>query len=126
MTWEEIDYRQELPGQLQRLLGTSIPDVALPTNVFRKISQYHPLDRPFLIRLSEVINDYEYAGISPKDSPKDTQRIELYKRLDDIWFTAVVQSASPNTLVNILVTFHRINKRKLLNRIRRGYLLERG
>ena len=75
-SWEDPNYRQRLPGHLQELLGASIAEVALPTTILRKISQNHLLDSPFLSRLSEVINNYEYAGISPKHP----QRLELYKR----------------------------------------------
>ena len=75
-SWKDPN-RQRLPGHLQELLGASIADVALPTTILRKISQNHLLDSPFLSRLSEVINNYEYAGISPKHP----QRLELYKRL---------------------------------------------
>jgi len=67
-----------------------------------------------------VIDGYEYAGISPKHH----KRLELYKKLDGIWFTAAVQSASDTAPINILLTFHRINARKVLGRVRRGYLKE--
>ena len=66
------------------------------------------------------MDSWEFAGYSPK-SP---DRIEIYGKLDEIWFTTVVRGDQTYGYSS-LITMHRIYRRKVESRARKGYLVRR-
>lgn len=106
-----------LPARLGRLLGIRRHELVIETTVSQKIRRDHPGDFLFLERIALLVEDWQFAG----PSPKGTNRIEIYGQLDEVWFTVVVRADS-HTDCAALVTMHRIYRRKLESRLRRGYL----
>lgn len=102
---------------MQRALKSPTRTVAVSRRKVELIRTIHGADWSYFERLTEVIEEYEYWG----HSPKRTDAIELYKRLDGIWFTVVIYAPGPNTGLNSLGTMHRIDRRKVESR-RRKYL----
>ena len=90
--------------------------VKSPQNVVEIIAQIHPTDFDAMKSLELVLNDWSYKGISPKNPLK----LELYRKIDDIWYTAVIKD-DEGLNSYILTTFHRILERKLLGRIKKDY-----
>lgn len=119
--WEVPDLRQKLPAELRELLDTSWKVVRVPVNVREKVESKHFADLEHLARLGSVLENWVYAGISPKDS----KRLEVYSLLDGGWYTAVIIRADDVSKPNILATFHRMEARKVRSRTRKGYLKER-
>ena len=118
--WEIKELREEV---------TSIPGIVdeddygtlvVPINVYQKISTEHQNDLEYLVHLGEVINSWDHIG----NSPKDVEKIEFYKELEGVWFTAVVKK-DKQLHAYILATFHRIYRRKMEKRIASGYLISR-
>jgi hypothetical protein len=109
-----------LSATLQRALGSPTRTVAVSQRKLELLHLTHAADRPFFDRMVEIIEEHEYWGRSPKRA----DAIELYKRLDGIWFTMVV-APGPNTALNSLGTMHRVDRRKVESR-RRRYLKPHG
>ena len=118
--WEMREMRGRVTTPLTIIDPEPYGSVAVPKNVYQKIMKDHSSDFEYLEHLGEVINSWEHIGISPKDA----QKIEFYKKINDIWFTAVVKR-DQSLQVYILTTFHRIYKRKLEKRIESGYLISK-
>lgn len=118
LDWEEPSLRRTLPDDLRLVLGGAEAIVAVPRNVAEKIESTHPLDSGLLSRWGEILIHWELAGVSPKDET----RIEIYGRIEGVWFTTIIARDEPN----VLTTFHRMKVRKLVNRIRAGYLQRKG
>lgn len=116
--WEDPSLRRVLPVELRFMLGDAESIVAVPRNVAEKIEERHPLDSALLSRWGEILIHWELAGISPKDPT----RIEIYGRIEGIWFTTIIARDRPH----ILTTFHRMKVRKMESRIRAGYLRRKG
>jgi hypothetical protein len=114
------ELRQQLQRPLQDLLELSRTEVIVDRTAHRKITSGHPLDAPYLNRLPELFDGWILAGISPKHS----SRLEIYCRIDGIWFTVVVR-ADPELGASFLVTLHRLYARKVASRERKGYLIRR-
>lgn len=110
--WEIKDLRQTISTSLAEIDENSYKTVIVPQNVFEKLRNKHSTDIEHLNQLGDVLNQWDYAG----KSPKDIEKIEFYKNLDGIWFTAVVKK-DEQLQAYILTTFHRIYKRKLDGRI---------
>jgi len=80
----------------------------------------HGIDVPAYMRLGDLLEAWRYAGRSPKGG----DRLEVYSRLDNVWYIAVLKmDEQANAFV--LTTFHRLYARKLEGRIRDGYLQQR-
>ena len=117
--WEMQALRRTAPTSISLLDVEPYKNILVPKSVNEKILTKHPNDIEFLARFGELISSWAYAGSSPKSLGK----IEFYKQLDEIWFTAVVKK-DPNLQAYVLTTFHRIYSRKLQGRIEKGYLLK--
>jgi hypothetical protein len=115
------ELRRSLPLGLQRQLDTDSAELAVPISVRDKIAARHPLDAAALERVGELLDGWELAGMSPKGDG----RLELYGRLDNMWFTAVIKSEA-TTAINVLITAHRVYARKVRSRERKGHLIARG
>lgn len=113
--WEVPELRATLSVAIQRALKSPTRTVAVSRRKVDLIRATHATDWQFFGRLTEVIEEYEYWG----HSPKRTDAIELYKRLDGIWFTVVIFAPGPNTGLNSLGTMHRIDRRKVESRCRK-------
>lgn len=87
------------------------------------MSVKHPLDKSVLHNLSHFLAEWEYAGLSHKGG----DRLEIYSRIDNVWFVAVVQLVNDgsNVPVNVVTTVHRIYERKLMSRYRHGDINKR-
>lgn len=109
--WEVFELRGTLPGVLRNELRSASPIVAVPRNIVEKIRDQHDADYPFLQRWGTVLVEWEISGRSRSDE----RRIEVYGRLDGIWFRAVIAHDVPN----VLVTFHRVYEKKVRLRIER-------
>jgi hypothetical protein len=110
-----------LSEAIRHALGSSTPTVAVSRRKLELLHTAHAADGPFFSRMVEIVEGYEYWGRSPKRA----DAIELYRRLDGIWFTLVIYAPGPNTVLNSLGTMHRVDRRKVDSR-RRRYLHERG
>ncbi|MDP8925196.1 MAG: hypothetical protein M3O34_20320 [Chloroflexota bacterium] len=104
-----------------RYFGAASPILTVPRNVVDKVVIRHPTDLAALTRLSELIDRWAYAGLSPVHA----ERLEIYGILDGIWYTAVLRLAGTKSDANVLVTFHRQYARKVLGRARQGRILRR-
>ncbi|HHV79080.1 MAG TPA: minor capsid protein [Firmicutes bacterium] len=112
-------------GDLRQLgLSATSTKVVLRSQIRAKILRDHPDDAGYLDRISEVIEAWEYQG----KSPKHPRRLERYKQLDGIWFTAVVQLAGETSdyVDNFVVTFHRLDERKVRSRYNKGRIVPRS
>ena len=118
--WEVKELRQTLSFPLSNIDESGYQTVIVPRNILDKIRESHGDDVAYLNRLSEVLTNWDYVG----ESPKGIGKIEFYKNLDEIWFTAVVKG-DRKLQIYILTTFHRIYKRKMESRIAKGYLQSR-
>ena len=118
--WEVRELRQVTTSSFEMFDKDPYKTVLVPKNVHEKLLEIHSDDAEYLSRFGELISSWEYAGWSPKG----LQKIEFYKELDNIWFTLVVKK-DKQLQAYILTTFHRIYRRKMENRIAKGYLLSR-
>jgi hypothetical protein len=112
--------RLPLPAPLGLLLGISTHELVVEATISQKIRRDHPGDWLFLERIELFVENWQLAGVSPKGP----NRIEVYGQLDEIWLTAVIR-AEPIEQCAALVTLHRIYRRKVESRLRRGYLKKR-
>lgn len=115
--WEVFELRGTLPRVLRNELRSASPIVAVPRNIVEKIRDQHDADYPFLRRWGAVLTGWEVSGRSKSDE----RRIEVYGRLDGIWFRAVIADDVPN----VLVTFHRVYEKKVRLRIEHGDFAKR-
>lgn len=115
--WEVKSLRQTITNSVEEIDKDAYKTVLVPKNVHDKLFKKHSKDIDYLLKLGSLINLRDYIGISPKG----LDRIEFYKKLDDIWFTAVVKK-DRKLQAYILTTFHRIYQRKMESRIGMGYL----
>lgn len=116
--WEVPELRRQLPEALREQLGSPLSTVVVPKNVRAKIQTKHLAALQQLSELGTLLAEWEYAGVSPKDA----KRLEVYGRLNSIWYTAAIIRADDQTRANALATFHRIEARKVRSRVSKGYL----
>jgi hypothetical protein len=109
--------RLPLPAPLGLMLGIRPHELVVELAISQKIQRDHPGDSRFLERIEMLVANWQFAGVSPKGM----NRVEIYGQLDEIWFTAVMR-ADQNDECAALVTMHRIYRRKVESRLRRGYL----
>ena len=119
--WEDESRRRVLPESLAHEITPVSRVVLVPRSIVSKIQQTHPLDVEGLDRLTELLDRWELVG----RSPISTDRLELYGRLDGVWYTAVIALAREPAPYNLLVTFHRVYERKVRSRERSGRLKRR-
>jgi predicted xylose isomerase-like sugar epimerase len=96
--------------------------VVVPLNVVAKIEQRHAADIAAFKRLRELLDSWEFAGLSLSAA----NRLEVYGRIDSIWYAVMVRLATAETPYNVLVTFHRVYERKVMARYCRGRIASRG
>lgn len=99
------------------MLGIKRHELIVERAISQKIQRDHPGDWLFVERIELLVTNWQFAGVSPKGE----NRVEIYGQLDEIWLTAVLR-ADPIDECAALVTLHRIYRRKVESRIRRGYL----
>ena len=119
--WEDESRRQLLPETLGHAITHVSRVLLVPRSIVRKIQQMHPLDMESLDRLAELLDGWELVG----RSPNSVDRLELYGRLDGVWYTAVIALAREPAPFNVLITLHRVYERKVLSRERSGRLKRR-
>lgn len=117
--WEVNELRQKVNESIEQIDKDPFSRLLVPKNVIEKIEQKHSNDVAYLPKLGEVINRWDFAGISTKD----TAKLEFYKELEGIWFTAVAKK-DKRLKFYILTTFHRIYRRKLESRLVKEYLIK--
>ncbi len=111
--WELPGRRLRLPRELQMLFGCETQVVGVSARKLQLMNQEHSADRPYFDRMQEILEHYEYWGWSLKNP----SAIELYVRIDGIWFTEVVFAPGDNSRICSIGTMHRIDRRKMHRRI---------
>jgi hypothetical protein len=118
LIWEAFEFRQVLPTLFREELQSIADIVVVPKNIVEKIRDYHAADLPSLIRWGELLTNWEVRGISRTNEG----RLEVYGKLDGVWFRAVIARDRPN----VLVTFHRVYEKKVRVRVERHGFVQRG
>jgi hypothetical protein len=114
------ELRQTLPKGIQHLVGVVRTELLVELSISEKILRNHPVDHTYLPQLGLLLERWEFAGQSPKSS----DRLEIYAQIDEIWFTVVIRVEAMTGYCS-LVTMHRIYRRKVESRFRKGYLVRR-
>ena len=119
--WEDEPRRQLLPETLTHAISPVSRVLLVPRSIVRKIQRTHPSDVENLDRLVELLDRWDLVG----RSPNSVDRLELYGRLDGVWYTAVIARARDPAPFNVLITLHRVYERKVVSRERSGRLKRR-
>jgi hypothetical protein len=118
--WEIPELRTKIQSSFEPFGKPKYENMFVPKNILAKLSGKHAIDMPYINKVGEVVNHWELRGISPKNE----LAMECYKKLDEIWFIAVIKDDSKMGGY-ILTTFHRLYDRKVMSRLAGGYLVKR-